>query len=84
MRFVDVALKFHPSMKRHVHDYFRHARIDTQDDDYMIVTQTYPEDAGLIGMILSYGDKVEVLSPDHIRAAVLEQSSAVVKKYTQL
>lgn len=81
MHFVEVILKFHPSMSTHVHDYFRHALVETEGDGSIIVTQRYPEDAGVIGMILSYGDKVEVLSPERLRKTILQQSSSIVKKY---
>jgi predicted DNA-binding transcriptional regulator YafY len=40
-----------------------------------------PENEWLYGMILSYGDMVEVLAPTHLREIIREKSLKILKKY---
>lgn len=42
---------------------------------------TYPEDDWLYSFILSYGDKVEVIEPDHIRKRIYMIAGSIQKKY---
>ncbi len=74
-------LKFDPSMRVMVEDSFGRADVHTAEDGFLLVRLNYPENEWLYGMILSYGDKVEVIEPAHIREIILQKSEKIVQKY---
>lgn len=47
----------------------------------MIIHATMPEDDWGYGMILSYGNLVEVLSPDRVRKIVSNIATEIHEKY---
>ena len=78
---VELTLKFHPSLKVMVEDYFSGAKIESKEDGFVYVQISYPEDEWLYGLILSYGDKVEVVAPQYMRHIILRKSREIAKKY---
>ena len=78
---MNLTLKFDPSIKVLVEDYFRAGKITLQDDGYLVAEISFPEDEWVYGWLLSYGEKVEVLKPDHIREILLKKSLEIAKKY---
>ena len=78
---VHLKLKFHPSLKVQVEDYFRYGNIKEDEDSYLLVQIDYPEDEWIYSMILSYGDKVEVIEPAHLRKTILNKSLDIARKY---
>lgn len=79
--FVNLTLKFHPSLRIQIEDYFKESQIQRDETGHLIVQMWLPEDEWLYSMILGYGDKVEVLQPERIRQNLLQKSLAIVKKY---
>ena len=79
--WIDAVFKFHGSMRLHVEDYFRNDKIDTTDDGSLRVKVRLLEDDWLHGMILSYGDRIEVLEPASLRQTILKKSQTILKKY---
>jgi predicted DNA-binding transcriptional regulator YafY len=79
--FVDLTLKFHPSLKVHVEDYFKYGDVKIQKDGYVILQINFPEDEWLYSMILGYGDHIEVLKPSRIRKIIQEKINKILKKY---
>jgi predicted DNA-binding transcriptional regulator YafY len=77
----EIKLKFHPSMKANVDDYWQESQMEIDAEGYPIITVQIPENDWLYGMILSYGDRVEVLEPAHLRKIIRQKSLAMVKKY---
>jgi predicted DNA-binding transcriptional regulator YafY len=67
-----VVLRFKPELRVMVEDYFTFGEISVGDDGRITVTVDFPEDHWLYGMILSYGDGVEVISPDHLRTKIAD------------
>lgn len=77
-----VVLKFQPVVKVLVTDYFRNHKIQENSDGTIIVDFFVPVSDWVIGLILSYGSTVEVISPQKIRQMVvksLQDSLAVYK-----
>ncbi|MBN2090635.1 YafY family transcriptional regulator [candidate division KSB1 bacterium] len=79
--FIDLVLKFDSSLKVQVEDYFRTGKLEYDEHDNITVHIRFPEDEWLYGLILSYGDKVEVLQPAYMRDIILKRSQGIVKKY---
>jgi len=77
----EIKLKFHPSLKNNVEDYWQEGRREISPDGYLLVSVRLPENEWLYGMILSYGDGVEVLAPAHLRKIIHQKSLAVASIY---
>jgi predicted DNA-binding transcriptional regulator YafY len=67
---VELVLAFDPGMKPLVEEFFEGGEIEEDERGRLVVHAAMPEDGWVYGMILSYGDRVEVLSPERIRAIV--------------
>lgn len=80
----EIVLKFHPKARVYVEDYLKGDNIEYDRDENIILKLKMPEDDWLYGMILSYGEMVEVLSPLHVRNIILEKSMAITGKYRKL
>jgi predicted DNA-binding transcriptional regulator YafY len=76
-----VILRFHPTMLVHVKDYFFGAEIETDSEGYGIVRVAFPESGWLYGMILSYGQFVEVLEPPHLRNIIQDSAAQITQLY---
>jgi predicted DNA-binding transcriptional regulator YafY len=80
---VNLKLKFDNSAYFHAKELFSEKNIIEKNDNFFIVKTSYPEDDWVYSMILSFGEKVEVLSPDHIKEIILkkiEKMSLIYKK----
>jgi predicted DNA-binding transcriptional regulator YafY len=64
-----------------VYDEFTGDITEKQYDGSFIVTVTWPEDDWVYGTILSYGEYIEVLEPEHIREIIKEKSKIIFEKY---
>ena len=83
-RFGDIPLiklKFIPEMKYIVEEYFRDSSQDILEDGSILMSVKIPEDYWLYGMILSYGDAVEVIEPVHIREIIKNIAGKIQEKY---
>jgi predicted DNA-binding transcriptional regulator YafY len=78
---LNITLKFYSSSKAFIEDYFRDCPKEMDPDGNIILHLNMPENEWLYGMILSYGDMVEVLGPPHLRRVILEKSLRISKKY---
>lgn len=52
-----------------------------KEDGYIYATVEYPEDEWVYSMILSFGEAVEVMEPQHIREFIKIRSQNVFSKY---
>ena len=79
----DVTLKFKiaPEMTYRVYDEFDEDFSEKQPDGSFLVEVTWPEDDWVYGTILSYGEYIEVLEPEHIREIIKEKSQKTANKY---
>ena len=83
MDLVNMKLKFDPSLRIQIEDYFRGCQIADLDDGFTVEIQA-PFSEGLFNMILGYGDKVEVLEPESMREALIERCGSISKIYRGL
>jgi len=78
---VTLKLKISPEMTYRVYDEFDESTAEKQPDGSFVVEITWPEDDWVYGTILSYGEYIEVLEPEHIRKIIKEKSQKTAKKY---
>lgn len=79
--FIELVLKFSPAARARVEDFFDTEQIEYLSDGNIVVNVIYPEDEWVYGTILSYGENVEVLAPDHLRSIIKEKARAIYEKY---
>ena len=79
---VTLKLKIDKEMFHRVYDEYGESIEKRQKDGSFIVKVTYPEDDWVYGRILSYGEYIEVLEPEHIREIIKEKAKKLTKKYT--
>ena len=75
-----VTLRFPKEMSYRVYDEFNKAQIQRQENGDLIVSANMPEDSWLIGFLLSFGTRVDILSPAHLKEAVAEQAKLIYEK----
>ena len=68
-------------MTYRVYDEFDETNVEKQPDNSFIVTVTWPEDDWVYGTILSYGEYIEVIEPEHIKEIIKNKMLKSVKKY---
>lgn len=78
---VRVRLKFHKQALNQLEDYFELDRLKFHENGFIYVTEYFPEDEWVYGMILHFGDQVEVLEPKHIRTIIKERAEKILEKY---
>jgi predicted DNA-binding transcriptional regulator YafY len=80
---VTLVMKIAPEMAYRVYDYYCEEQIIKNDDGALTVMQIEPEDIGLYGFILSFGEYAEVLEPEHIRNIIEQKAAAILTKYSK-
>ena len=75
-----VTLRFPKEMSYRVYDEFNKAQIQRQENGDLVVSANMPEDPWLIGFLLSFGTRVDILSPAHLKEAVAEQAKLIYEK----
>ena len=75
-----VTLRFPKEMAYRVYDEFDKTQIQRQENGDLIVSANMPEDPWLIGFLLSFGTRVDILSPAHLKEAVAEQAKLIYEK----
>lgn len=78
---VTLVLKFNHSALNRLDDYFEIEELVFKEDGYIYATVEYPEDEWVYSMILSFGEAVEVMEPQHIREFIKIRSQNVFSKY---
>ncbi|MCL2514008.1 MAG: YafY family transcriptional regulator [Oscillospiraceae bacterium] len=78
---VRLTLKIAPEMTYRVLDEFGAEDAEKQPDGSFIVDVTWPEDDWVYGTILSYGEYIEVLGPEHIKEIIKEKARKIAGKY---
>jgi predicted DNA-binding transcriptional regulator YafY len=79
---VTLVMKIFPEMAYRVYDFYGEEDIVKNKDGSLTVTQRdEPEDNGMYGFVLSFGEYAEVLEPTHMRAILKEKALAISKKY---
>jgi len=78
---VTLKLKIAPEMTYRVYDDYYDEIVEKQPDGSFVVTITWPEDEWVYGYILSFGEYIEVLEPEHIKEIIKNKYLKAVKKY---
>jgi len=79
----DITLKFQiaPEMIYRVFDELNECTIEKQSDESIVVKVICPEGNWLYNFLLSFGEYIEVLEPEHIRKTIKDRIDKVSKKY---
>jgi predicted DNA-binding transcriptional regulator YafY len=72
---------FDKSMKYTVNDIFGVNNYETLEDESIKVSFSYGQNSWIYGFLLSFGDKVEVLSPDKLRQRIKEMAVNISRVY---
>jgi predicted DNA-binding transcriptional regulator YafY len=78
---VDLVLAFDPKIRSLVEEHFAGERSEEDERGRLIIHARMPEDGWVYGMILSYGNLVEVLSPARIRKIMSNIAEQIREKY---
>ncbi len=78
---VPVVLRFRPELRVLAEDYFNFADVSEGEDGAVTARFRLPEDNWLYGMILSWGDGVQVISPASLRKKIAEICEKTRKMY---
>jgi predicted DNA-binding transcriptional regulator YafY len=78
---INLVLKFSPQVRTRVEEYFEESEVKFTSDGSMIVSLTYPEDEWVYSTILSFGEFVEVLRPEHVRILIADKAKKMCDVY---
>ena len=76
-----IILRFPKEMAYRVYDEFTEDEITEQENGDFIAAAYMPEDAWLIGYLLSYGVYVEVIEPAYLRKTLSDEAKKIYDKY---
>jgi len=79
---VHLVLRFQPSARVRVEDSLQEELIHYEDNGTLLVNVGYPETEWVYGMILSYGDAVEVIEPLYLRDIIRDRAKNVWQLYS--
>lgn len=75
-----LVLRFPRKLAYRVYDEFETDEIAVQADGTFLVSAEMPEDAWLIGYLLSFGTQVEVIEPVYLRKTLAEEGRKIYEK----
>jgi len=78
---VTLKMRIAPEMAFRVFDEFGGETPEKQPDGSYIVDITWPEDDWVYGFILSFGEFIEVLEPEHIKHIIRQKAEKIMGKY---
>lgn len=82
--FVWLTLHFMPEMAFRIYETFDRKCVEKQEDGSFIVTIGYPEDEWVYSFLLSFGEKVKVVSPPHIQKILKTKAEAISRLYPEI
>lgn len=77
----DVVLRFPEEMAFRVYDEFDVNQVQRQESGDLLVSAPMPQDSWLIGFLLSFGTKVDVVEPGYLREVLAEEAKKLYDKY---
>ena len=80
---IALRLRFAPRAAYRVWDSFLPAEIQPQTDGSFLVDTAYPPGEWVTGFLLSFGDQVEVLSPEWVRRELARTGEKIMELYGQ-
>ncbi|MFP4113589.1 MAG: helix-turn-helix transcriptional regulator [Spirochaetota bacterium] len=78
---VDLHLRFKPTVRFMVQDSYDESECEVRDDGSVDVRVAFPDGEWIASMILSYGDQVEVVSPEWMRERVAAHARRIADLY---
>ncbi|NMM61851.1 YafY family transcriptional regulator [Clostridium sp. P21] len=81
---VRVKLKFSPKVRYRIEDSFHKDEMKFEKDGSIIIDTYFFEDEWVYSMILSYGEYVEVIEPNHIREIIKDKCKKISLLYSNL
>lgn len=75
-----IKLRFPREMAYRVYDEFDKTQVQIEENGDLAVSAMMPEDAWLVGFLLSFGTQVDILSPAYLREAVAGQAKLIYEK----
>lgn len=78
---ISITLRFSKEMRTRVEDIFRKEEISESPSGDILVTSLFPEQDWYYSLILSFGDHVEVISPEEVRRTVALKAKKMFEKY---
>jgi predicted DNA-binding transcriptional regulator YafY len=77
----EFVLKFNAGVRQFIEDSFEGEQIEHQADGSVIVKFRMPVNEWTYGFILSFGENVEVISPEHIRSEIAKKIKKILSFY---
>ena len=78
---INLKLRFDACMRHLVEEFFPADKFTVEADGSLLTEACMPESGWVYGLILSYGEYVEVLEPAHIRKIIRESAQNIKKIY---
>ncbi len=78
----NIKLAFDSEVRRVVKEYFQGHAMTVDGQGRLIVEVKLPANEWLYGLILSYGDKVQVLEPASLASLIAERARKIAEKYS--
>lgn len=79
-KYNEVKLRFPKEMAYRVYDEFDCTEVAIQENGDLLVCARIPEDAWLIGYLLTFGTYVEIIEPAHLRKIISEEAKKIYEK----
>jgi predicted DNA-binding transcriptional regulator YafY len=81
--FVQLKLRFQAQVLNRLYDYFNDSFIVKNDDGSFTIDVAFPEGEWVYSYILSFGNFVEVLEPEHVRKTIVDRMREALNIYEQ-
>lgn len=75
-----IVLRFPKEVAYRVYDEFDITQVDVQANGDLIVSTEMPEDAWLIGYLLTFGTQVDIIEPIYLKDVLAEQARKIYEK----
>ena len=75
-----IVLRFPKEMAYRIYDEFKEDELTEQENGNFIATAYMPEDAWLIGYLLSFGAYVEIIEPTYLRKILFDEAKKICEK----
>lgn len=70
-----------PEMAYRVFDEFNQEQVSQNEDGSYTISALWPEDSWVYGMLLSFGERLRLLQPEHAKAALKEKLQKTLRHY---
>jgi predicted DNA-binding transcriptional regulator YafY len=81
---VDFIFKISPKAKYKIEDYFDKDKIETLSDGSLIINQTWHLDDWIYSFLLSFGEELEIISPEYVKVELCRKAKNILNIYNNL